>query len=84
MAANMAYFVHASFAGVSFPESFLSAEYPEVVMLMHEQCFLWTIDAEYLILKFQSKMANRWQNRGFPILNLTIMTSFAEPDIRHV
>ena len=59
-----------SFAGGSFPESVLSAESPEVVMLMHEQCLLWAIDAEHLILKCQSKMADRWQNRGFPIFKI--------------
>ena len=53
-------------AGGSFPESVLRDEYPEVLMLMHEQCLRWAIDAEHLILKFQSKMADRWQNRGFP------------------
>ena len=37
---------------------------------MHEESLLWVIDAEYFILKFQSKMADRWLIRGFPILNI--------------
>ena len=56
------------FAEGFFPESVLSTEYPELDMLMHEQCLLWAIDAEHLILKFRSKMADRRQIRGFPIL----------------
>ena len=55
MAANMADF--GLWQG-SFPESVLSTELPDLVMLMHEECLLWPIDAEYFILKFQSKMAD--------------------------
>ena len=58
------------FTGVSFPESVLSTEYPDLAMLMHEQCPLWAIEAEHLVLLFQSKKADRWQIRGFPILNM--------------
>ena len=65
-----------SWAGGSFPESGLSTEWPDQVMLMHEECLLWPIDAEYFILKFQPKMADIWQTTGFPILTIYELDHF--------
>ena len=41
-----------------------------LILAMHEQCLLWPIDVHDLILKSQSKMADQWEFRGFPILNI--------------
>ena len=54
----------------TFPQSVLRTEWPDLGMPMQEHSWLWVINASSLILNFWSKMANRWENWDFPILNI--------------